>query len=131
MWRAGFGIKQCCAAIRRASAPVSDAITGRSHEHLPWAVSRQEWIARRASRWVAARNPRREPMRTIYRVVREGEVVARIETDDPLAGLQAIVLQAVMASDGKGNRSLDLPFAEREAATRRWNFPALTLLTRD
>jgi len=30
-----------------------------------------------------------------------------------------------------GNRSLDLPFAEREAATLRWNFPDLTLLTRE
>jgi CHAT domain-containing protein/tetratricopeptide (TPR) repeat protein len=30
-----------------------------------------------------------------------------------------------------GNRSLDLPFAEREAATLRWNYPDVTLLTRE
>jgi CHAT domain-containing protein len=30
-----------------------------------------------------------------------------------------------------GDNALDLPFAEREAATLRWNFPDLTLLTRE
>ncbi|RPJ38682.1 MAG: CHAT domain-containing protein, partial [Planctomycetaceae bacterium] len=30
-----------------------------------------------------------------------------------------------------GNRSLDLPFAEREAATVRWNYPEVTTLTRE
>ena len=30
-----------------------------------------------------------------------------------------------------GNRSLDLPFAEREAATVHWNYPEVTTLTRE
>ena len=30
-----------------------------------------------------------------------------------------------------GDKALDLPFAEREAASLRWNFPDLTLLTRE
>ncbi|RII25125.1 MAG: hypothetical protein CXR31_14645 [Geobacter sp.] len=30
-----------------------------------------------------------------------------------------------------GNRSLDLPFAEREAGTLRWNYPEVTTLTRE
>ena len=30
-----------------------------------------------------------------------------------------------------GDRSLDLPFAEREAGTLRWNYPDVTLLTRE
>jgi CHAT domain-containing protein/tetratricopeptide (TPR) repeat protein len=30
-----------------------------------------------------------------------------------------------------GDKALDLPFAEREAATLRWNYPDLTLLTRE
>lgn len=30
-----------------------------------------------------------------------------------------------------GNSSLDLPFAEREAGTLRWNYPAVTTLTRE
>jgi CHAT domain-containing protein len=30
-----------------------------------------------------------------------------------------------------GDKALDLPFAEREAATLRWNYPELTLLTRE
>jgi CHAT domain-containing protein len=30
-----------------------------------------------------------------------------------------------------GDRSLDLPFAEREAATLRWNYPEVTILTRE
>ncbi len=30
-----------------------------------------------------------------------------------------------------GDRALDLPFAEREAATLRWNYPEVTILTRE
>jgi len=50
--------------------------------------------------------------------------LARRQTDKNLRVL-------AIGNPDLGNRSLDLPFAEREAATLQWNYPQVTTLTRE